>query len=167
MLGCPLSWFSRKCLLFVGFQGVNKPTCFLVKLSISVPALTWALIRTEIIWRCLVPHLRLGTWGREGCGSPAFHPQLSLTWAVSGALCSSAASGVCWRLCWSCVPPELLCVPLPAAISSALMCLEKQSGRGFLSKFSPLQNLLFLWCFNLAVAWLALLCSLCCLCGSD
>lgn len=117
MLGCPLSWFSRKCLLFVGYQGVNKPTCFLVKLSISVPALTWALIRTEIIWRYLVPHLRLGTWGREGCGSPAFHPQLSLTWAVAGALCSSAASGVCWRLCWSCVPPELLCVlcQLPSA----------------------------------------------------
>lgn len=77
MLGCPLSWFSRKYLLFVGYKGVNKPTCFLVKLSISVPALTWTLILTEIIGRNLVPHLGFGAWGREGCGSPACHPPLS------------------------------------------------------------------------------------------
>lgn len=109
MLGCPLSRFSRKYLLFVGYKGVNKPRCFLVKLNISVPALAWTLICTEVIWRNLVPHLRLGTWGREDCGSPACHPHLSQQ---------------CLELCAAFLPPEHVggCVP-PEMLGAGCVCL--------------------------------------------
>lgn len=165
MLGCPLSWFSRKYLVLVGYKGVNNPTCFLVELSISVPALTWTLICTEIIWTNLVPPLRLGTWGREGCGTPTFHPACpSSVWGSVQLSClrrvlEAVLLPGCWEqpVCASASCPRLSWrVPGEAKCHKFLIKAQLSSEFAFSLMFSPCCSLVGIALFTLLSVWVRL-----------